>query len=125
MERDDSTYFANKIHSSLSSKSKDEIIIEVIMNTDLNKRIEISNIYVQKFDRDLYSELKSKLNGTFKELATHLFLPPEEFMAKMLKKSLKGFQIDESLIYEILKEHSEKNALFVSCIFVIKKLTRC
>ena len=117
MERDDSTYFANKIHSSLSSKSKDEIIIEVIMNTDLNKRIEISNIYVQKFDRDLYSELKSKLNGTFKELATHLFLPPEEFMAKMLKKSLKGFQIDESLIYEIFTICSQEELKLVELAF--------
>ena len=31
----------------------------------------------------------------------HLFLPPEEFMAKMIKKGLKGFSIDESMIYEI------------------------
>ena len=117
MEKDELTYFAEKIHSGLSSKNKDEIIIDVITNTDLDKRIEISNIYLQKYDRDLYSELKLKLNGTFKELATHLFLPPEEFLAKMLKKSLKGFQIDESLIYEIFTICSQEELKIVELAF--------
>ena len=100
-EKEKLNKYAERIFLSLNAKNKDEIITEVIINTDLEKRIEISNAYLQKYDRDLYSDLKSKLNGQFKELAMHLFLPPEEFMAKILKKVLKGFQIDEIAIYEI------------------------
>ena len=100
-EKEKINKYAERIFLSLNAKNKDEIITEVIVNTDLEKRIEISNAYLQKYDRDLYSDLKSKLNGQFKELAMHLFLPPEEFMAKILKKVLKGFQIDEIAIYEI------------------------
>ena len=71
------------------------------MNTDIDKRLEICNSYLSTYNRDLYSDIKSKLSGQFKEAAIHLFLPPSEFMAKMLKKGLKGFSIDESMIYEI------------------------
>ena len=100
-EKEKLNKFAERIFLSLNAKNKDEIITEVIINTDLDKRIEISNVYLQKYDRDLYTDLKSKLNGQFKELAMYLFLPPEEYMSKILKKVLKGFQIDEIAIYEI------------------------
>lgn len=117
MEEDESNLLAEKIHSCFSSKNKDDIIVEVIMNTDLDKRIEICNAYLKKYERDLYSDLKSKLNGTFKELASYLFLPPEEFMAKMLKKSLKGFQIDESTIYEIFTICTQEELKLVELAF--------
>ena len=101
MEKESSKYFAEKIYANLNSKNIDDIITEIISNTDLNKRIEICNAYFQKYDRDLYKDLKLNLNGAYKELSINLFLPPEEFMAKMLKKALRGYQIDELLIYEI------------------------
>ena len=93
--------YAEKIYSNLSSKKKEETILEVILNTDLDQRLEICNQYVTSYNHDLYSDIKSKLSGQFKDAAMHLFLPPEEFMAKMIKKGLKGFSIDESMIYEI------------------------
>ena len=93
--------YAEKIYSNLSSKKKEETILEVILNTDLDQRLEICNQYVTAYNHDLYSDIKSKLSGQFKDAAMHLFLPPEEFMAKMIKKGLKGFSIDESMIYEI------------------------
>ena len=79
-EKEKLNKFAERIFLSLNAKNKDEIITEVIINTDLDKRIEISNVYLQKYDRDLYTDLKSKLNGQFKELAMYLFLPPEEYI---------------------------------------------
>jgi len=93
--------FAEKIYTNLSSKKKEESILEVILNTDLDQRLEVCNHYLTTYNRDLYTDIKSKLSGQFKEAAMHLFLPPEEFMAKMIKKGLKGFSIDESMIYEI------------------------
>jgi annexin A7/11 len=101
MENDEVKNYAEKIYTGLSSKRKEEAILEVILNTDLDKRLEICNSYLSTYNRDLYSDIKSKLSGQFKEAAIHLFLPPSEFMAKMLKKGLKGFSIDESMIYEI------------------------
>ena len=65
-EKEKLNKFAERIFLSLNAKNKDEIITEVIINTDLDKRIEISNVYLQKYDRDLYTYLKSKLNGQFK-----------------------------------------------------------
>jgi hypothetical protein len=101
MESDEIKDFAEKIANGLSSKKKEEEVLEVIMNTDIDKRLEICNSYLTLYNKDLYSDIKSKLSGQFKEAAIHLFLPPAEFMAKMLKKGLKGFSIDESMIYEI------------------------
>ena len=101
MENDEIKEYAEKIATGLSSKKKEESILEVIMNTDIDKRLEICNSYLTTYNRDLYSDIKSKLSGQFKEAAIHLFLPPAEFMAKMIKKGLKGFSIDESMIYEI------------------------
>jgi len=101
MEGDNISQYAEKIYSNLSSKKKEESILEVILNTDLDQRLEVCNHYLTTYNRDLYTDIKSKLSGQFKEAAMHLFLPPEEFMAKMIKKGLKGFSIDESMIYEI------------------------
>ena len=101
MENDEIKDYAEKIATGLSSKKREESILEVIMNTDIDKRLEICNNYLTTYNRDLYSDIKSKLSGQFKEAAIHLFLPPAEFMAKMIKKGLKGFSIDESMIYEI------------------------
>ena len=120
MENDQSKNFAEKIYSNLNSKNKDDIISEIIMNTDLDKRIEISNAYLQKYERDLYKDLKSNLNGPFKELAINLFLPPEEFMSKMLKNALKGFQIDESIIYEIFTICTQEELKKVELAFKIE-----
>ena len=119
MENDQSKNFAEKIYSNLNSKNKDDIITDIIMNTDLDKRIEISNAYLQKYERDLYKDLKSNLNGPFKELAINLFLPPEEFMSKMLKNALKGFQIDESIIYEIFTICTQEELKKVELAFKI------
>ena len=120
MENEQSKNFAEKIYSNLNSKNKDDIITDIIMNTDLDKRIEISNAYLQKYERDLYKDLKSNLTGPFKELAINLFLPPEEFMSKMLKNALKGFQIDESIIYEIFTICTQEELKKVELAFKIE-----
>ena len=101
MESDEIKQFAETIFTNLNTKKKEETILEVILNTDIDKRVEICNSYYEIYNRDLYEDIKQKLSGHFKEAAMHLFLPPAEFMAKMIKKGLKGFSIDEPMIYEI------------------------
>lgn len=101
MESDKIKLYAEKIFTALSTKKKEEAILEVILDTDIDQRLEICNCYLTLYNRDLYVDIKSKLSGHFKGGAIHLFLPPAEFMAKMVKKGLKGFSTDESLIYEV------------------------
>ena len=101
MESDEVRDYAERIFNCLSTKKKEETILDIILNTEIDKRLEICNNYLETYNRDLYSDIKSKLSGQFKDAAIHLFLPPAEFMAKMIKKGLKGFSLDESMIYEI------------------------
>ena len=101
MESDKIKQYAEKIFTALSTKNKNEAILEVILDTDIDQRLEICNSYLTLYNSDLYTDIKSKLSGHFKGAAIHLFLPPAEFMAKMIKKGLKGFSTDESLIYEV------------------------
>ena len=117
MESDEIKDYADKIATGLSSKKKEESILEVIMNTDIDKRLEICNSYLNTYNRDLYSDIKSKLSGQFKEAAIHIFLPPAEFMAKMLKKGLKGFSIDEAMIYEIFTSCTQEELKEIEIAF--------
>ena len=61
MESDEIKDFAEKIANGLSSKKKEEEVLEVIMNTDIDKRLEICNSYLTLYNKDLYSDIKSKL----------------------------------------------------------------
>jgi hypothetical protein len=123
MDSDKVNNYAEKIYTALSTKRKEEEILEVILETNIDQRLEICNSYLTKYNRDLYSDIKAKLSGQFKEAAIHLFLPPSEFMAKMLKKSLKGFSIDESLIYEIFTACTQDELKLIELAFK-KETTR-
>ena len=99
---------AELLNSALESRNKDEAVLNVIQNTNLDRRLQICNYYAETYGKSLYSELKSKLNGYFKNFAIHLFLHPITFVAKMLKKGLKGFSADETVVLEALTSHSQE-----------------
>ena len=99
---------AELLNSALESRNKDEAVLNVIQNTNLDRRLQICNYYAETYGKSLYSELKSKLNGYFKNIAIHLFLHPITFVAKMLKKGLKGFSADETVVLEALTSHSQE-----------------
>lgn len=65
--------YAEKIYTNLSTKKKEESILDVIVNTNLDQRLEICNHYATTYNRDLYDDIKSKLSGQFKDAAIHLF----------------------------------------------------
>ena len=96
------------LRSALYSKNKEDAVLDIITNFNLEERLQICNYYADRYNSDLYDELKDKLNGNFKEVAIHLFLDPITFIAKMLKKGLKGFAADESVVYETLTSHSQE-----------------
>ena len=90
------------LYNSLDTKNKEEAIIKVVENSNLEKRLQICLYYSETYGKSLYSELKTKLSGHFKALAIHLFIHPITFYAKLLKKGLKSFGGDEDIILEAL-----------------------
>jgi len=97
---------AERLHEALNRKNKDETCLEIVVTNNLQQRLEISLLYEELYKKSLYEEIKSKLNGNFRELIGYLFLSPQEFSAKMLKRGFKGFTIDEEIIFEILSAHT-------------------
>ena len=96
------------LYSALDGKNKDEAVLNVVQNTSLDQRLQVCNYFAEKYGKSLYSELKSKLSGYFKSIAIHLFLHPITFVAKNLKKGLKGFSADETVVLEALTSHTQE-----------------
>ena len=115
------------IYNSLDTKNKEEAIIQVVENTDLEKRLKICMYYSETYGKSLYSELKTKLSGHFKALAIHLFIHPITFYAKLLKKGLKSFGGDEDIVLEALTSHNQEEIHQIESAFKIetgKELTK-
>ena len=104
---------AERIHQAFQGKNKEETILDVVITNDLNQRLEIANTYEELYKTSLYEDIKSKLKGDFKELSGYLFLSPQEFSAKMLKRGFKGFSIDEEIIFEILSAHTLEEYILI------------
>ena len=104
---------AERIHQAFQGKNKEETILDIVITNDLNQRLEIVNTYEELYKTSLYEDIKSKLKGDFKELSGYLFLSPQEFSAKMLKRGFKGFSIDEEIIFEILSAHTLEEYILI------------
>ena len=98
---------AERLHQALfDKKAKEETCTDIIINNDLEHRLLIAKKYGELYKNPLYEDMKSKLNGHFKELCGYCFLTPMEFNAKMLKRGFKGLSVDDQLIFEILADHT-------------------
>ena len=97
---------AERLHTALFGKNREETCLDVVINNDLEHRLLIAKTYGEQFGTPLYEDMKSKLSGHFKELCGYCFLTPMEFNAKMLKRGFKGLSVDDELIFEILADHT-------------------
>ena len=97
---------AERLHSALFGKNREETCLDIVINNDLEHRLLIAKKYGELFGNPLYEDMKSKLSGHFKELCGYCFLTPMEFNAKMLKRGFKGLSVDEQCIFEILACHT-------------------
>ena len=97
---------AEQLNNALKGKNRDETFLDIVITHDLIQRIEIAKIFQELYKKSLYEQIKSKLSGDLKELVGYLFLSPQEFCAKMLKRGFKGFTINEEIIFEILSAHT-------------------
>ena len=97
---------AEKLHTAIFGKNREETCLDIVVNNDLERRLLIAKKYGELYGNPLYEDMKSKLSGHFKELCGYCFLTPMEFNAKMLKRGFKGISIDDQLIFEILACHT-------------------
>jgi len=97
---------AEKLHTALFGKNREETCLDIVVHNDLERRLLIAKKYGELYGNPLYEDMKSKLSGHFKELCGYCFLTPMEFNAKMLKRGFKGISIDDQLIFEILACHT-------------------
>ena len=97
---------ADRLHSALFGKNREETCLDIVINNDLEHRLLIAKKYGELCGNPLYEDMKSKLSGHFKELCGYCFLTPMEFNAKMLKRGFKGLSVDEQCIFEILACHT-------------------
>lgn len=97
---------AERLHTALFGKNREETCVEIIINNDLEHRLLIAKKYGELYKNPLYEDMKAKLNGYFRELCGYCFLTPMEFFAKMLKRGLRGLSTDEQAIFEILACHT-------------------
>ena len=97
---------AERLHTALFGKNREETCLDIVINNNLEHRLLIAKKYGELFGNPLYEDMKSKLSGHFKELCGYCFLTPMEFNAKMLKRGFKGLSVDEQCIFEILVCHT-------------------
>ena len=94
---------AEKLHSNLYGPKKDDIILQITMNTNLSNRISISQYYKAAYEKSLFEDIKSKISGDFGYCAAQMFLTPLEFCLHHLKIGLKK---GNECVFEMLTSKS-------------------
>ncbi|KAL5269878.1 hypothetical protein ACHWQZ_G003373 [Mnemiopsis leidyi] len=77
-------------------------IINVLGNRSRDQRLEIVVKFKTMFGKDLIAELKSELSANFLRLCKCMLLSIPQFLAKELKRAMKGSGTDERALVEIL-----------------------
>lgn len=100
---------ANMIHTAIFGKDKnrDDVIIKIATENDINKRIEIANKYLILYSKALYEDILKKVGGDFGECAAQLFMTPLEHCIKCLERAIdkkRDFAIFEQLTPRTIEE---------------------
>jgi len=80
---------AEILYNNLHGKKKEDIILDITMNNNLQNRVAIAQYYKATYDTSLFDDIKSKMGGDFGYCAAQMFLSPLEFCIHHLKLGLK------------------------------------
>jgi len=77
-------------------------IINILGNRSRDQRLEIAVNFKKIYGKDLMAEFKSELSANFLRLCKCLLLSLPQYLAKELKRAMKGSGTDERALVEIL-----------------------
>ncbi|MCQ2820563.1 MAG: annexin [archaeon] len=92
----------NIIFMPKSKEVKEASLIQFILNTDRNKRLEIREKYERQYKKKLLNDINLKFSGNFKDLVIRIFQNRNEFDAFLLISAFKDYPTNEDIIYEVL-----------------------
>jgi hypothetical protein len=69
------------------------------------------------YKQDLIADLKSELSGDFEDLIVGLMMPKDKYLAKHLRKAIKGIGTSDDVLVEILCAYSYDELMKIAATY--------